>query len=171
MIEGIGRLFDLFPSTIFLTIWLICLIVLFCTIIIGGYFDIKTRYIHPVYFHPFWILAFLPGIYIMVVLILNGWVMLVAANIVMICWVYIIGLQGVIGGSDARVLMCVGWIIPVLFPMLFVFLFSYAGVKVFYYISPKLRIRKDTRGIPMVAFMAFGFPCSVVLTFILLTLL
>jgi hypothetical protein len=107
----------------------------------------------------------------MVVLLLNGWFLLVAANIVMICWVYIIGLQGVIGGSDARVLMCVGWIIPVLFPILFVFLFSHAAVKVFYYISPKLRTAANIRGIPMVAFMAIGFPCSAALTFFLFTLL
>lgn len=170
MNEGISKLLALFPSTVFLTIWFICLIVLFCTIIIGGYCDVKTRYIDPHYFRPFWILAFLPGIYIMAVLLLNGWFLLVAANIVMICWVYIIGLRGVIGGSDARVLMCVGWIIPVLFPILFVFLFSHAAVKVFYYISPKLRTAANIRGIPMVAFMAIGFPCSAALTFFLFTL-
>lgn len=148
-----------FLECIIIIAWLFCIHYLLIIFIKSSKLDLKQRYIDPVYFKLFWILAFVPGLIVMAALFLAGHVFMIILNFVIIIIFYILGKFKCIGGSDARCLICISWIVPFAYPAVIIMWVALMLVKIVTAISNTISDDYEKNGIPFVFYLmiSYGF--------------
>lgn len=148
-----------FLECIIIIAWLFCIHYLLIIFIKSAKLDLKQRYIDPVYFKSFWILAFVPGLIVMAALFLAGHVFMIILNFVIIIICYSLGKFKCIGGSDARCLICISWIAPFAYPAVIIMWVALMLVKIVTAVSNTINDDYETNGIPFVFYLmiCYGF--------------
>ncbi|MCK9492706.1 MAG: hypothetical protein M0Q24_11550 [Sulfurimonas sp.] len=145
------------PGLLLCNFLLCCSLLLSLILTIAAIDDLKYRYIPPRYFYPFWIIVFIPYLYISNYMIAMGLWWLVVSNIILIIYAYYLGKKHIIGGSDARVLIAMFLLWPFVFPALLVVLIAIIYKKLFFKFDEEIREDSKKRGVPAVVFLALGF--------------
>lgn len=159
-----------FLECIIIIAWLFCIHYLLITFIKSAKLDLKQRYIDPVYFKSFWIIAFVPGLIVMAALFLAGHVFMIIQNFVIIVIFYSLGKFKCIGGSDARCLICISWIVPFAYPAVIIMWVAFVLVKIVTAVSNTINDDYETNGIPFVFYLTIGYGFFLVISDIVVIL-